>query len=596
MNNQNFLQSITHLNNILTSVLLPLKAAGKEEQAASIKSALDAVGKNPVTVLICGEFKRGKSSFINALIGRQLCPVDTDICTSVASVIKYGPKAKATRYFGDFGDMQQEVIDIDDLEDYTVGTAAEIDNTIFIDIELPLEHLKSGLTIIDTPGVGGLDPRHAALTNFLMPRADVAVFMTDVNEPMSSTEMAFYRDHVLRMAQNSIVVVNKSDLKSADEVEEIRLDTVAKLKQYSGREETDIDAIAVSSVAEAYPGQGYGESNFAAIRKAIADKADLYRMSQLDAIRGDLAELINLVLAPLQAQLNQIDSPDIDQIGELNNRKAALDQELANLTNPTSEFRNNINGIINSKREELITYLNTASVDIQNSGLRELMNDPQAVGDNGGMWMGQRLNDMLTFLSSEIALRLNEMFTKIANMPEFGGNLKFAAKQFEIDIISKNVTEKLSWNKRIMAGMGGFGISMMAVGFLGQFIPVVGQIAVACIGGGVMAQNISDAVRSHNEQALRQIYQPQIASSLSNMRTYVDTRFQEFQQEWLRVVTERAQGYRDSVQESITQIQQVKQQMAQAVNMRVSIQNKMKPLQKAIDNLKTEDCANPGNC
>ena len=65
------------------------------------------------------------------------------------------------------------------------------------------------------------------------------------------------------------------------------------------------------------------------------------------------------------------------------------------------------------------------------------MNDPQAAGDNGGMWMGQRLNDMLTFLSSEIALRLNEMFTKIANMPEFGGNLKFAAKQFEIDIISK---------------------------------------------------------------------------------------------------------------------------------------------------------------
>ena len=108
-----------------------------------------------------------------------------------------------------------------------------------------------------------------------------------------------------------------------------------------------------------------------------------------------------------------------------------------------------------------------------------------------------------------------------------------------------------------------------------------------------MAQNISDAVRSHNEQALRQIYQPQIASSLSNMRTYVDTRFQEFQQEWLRVVTERAQGYRDSVQESITQIQQVKQQMARAVNMRVSIRNKMKPLRKAIDNLKTEDCANP---
>ena len=355
----------------------------------------------------------------------------------MASVIKYGPKAKATRYFGDFGDMQQEVIDIDDLEDYTVGTAAEIDNTIFIDIELPLEHLKSGLTIIDTPGVGGLDPRHAALTNFLMPRADVAVFMTDVNEPMSSTEMAFYRDHVLRMAQNSIVVVNKSDLKSADEVEEIRLDTIAKLKQYSGREETDIDAIAVSSVAEAYPGQGVWREQFRRYPQGHSRQSRLIPHEPARCYPWRFSRAYQPCSRPLRAQLNQIDSPDIDQIGELNNRKAALDQELANLTNPTSEFRNNINGIINSKREELITYLNTASVDIQNSGLRELMNDPQAAGDNGGMWMGQRLNDMLTFLSSEIALRLNEMFTKIANMPEFGGNLKFAAKQFEIDIISK---------------------------------------------------------------------------------------------------------------------------------------------------------------
>lgn len=320
------------------------------------------------------------------------------------------------------------------------------------------------------------------------------------------------------------------------------------------------------------------------MRKAIADKADAYRMEHLEAVRADLMELIDLTLAPLQAQLNQIDSPDVDQVSELNARKAQLDQELANLTNPNSEFRNNISTIINGKREELITYLNSASVDIQSTGLRELMNDPNARGENGGKWMGQRLNDMLTFLASEMALRLNEMFTKIANMPEFGGNLRFTAKQFEVDIISKNVTEKLPWNKRIMAGMSGFGICTIAVGVLGQFIPVVGQVMVAAVGGGVMLQNINDAVHNHNEQKLREIYQPQISSSLSNMRTYVDTRFQEFQQEAARCHRAR-QSYRESVQESLTQIQQVKQQMAQAVNMRVNIQNKMRPLEKAKETL-----------
>ena len=421
MDNQKFQQSITNISNIITSVTLPLKAAGKEEQLNAIKTSLEAVGKNPVTVLVCGEFKRGKSTFINALLGQSLCPTDTDICTSVASVIKYGPKAKATRYFGDFAEMKQEVIDIDDIEDFTVGTAEEIDNTIFIEIELPIETLKGGLSIIDTPGVGGLDPRHAALTNFLMPRADVAIFMTDVNEPMSSTEMAFYRDHVLRMAKNSLVVVNKSDLKSADEVEEIRTDTVGKLKTYSGRTDAEIDAIAVSSVAEAYPDQGYGESNFAAMHKAIADKADAYRMEHLEAVRADLMELIDLTLAPLQAQLNQIDSPDVDQVSELNARKAQLDQELANLTNPNSEFRNNISTIINGKREELITYLNSASVDIQSSGLRELMNDPNARGDNGGKWMGQRLNDMLTFLASQRDVYQNRKHARVRRQPQIHG-------------------------------------------------------------------------------------------------------------------------------------------------------------------------------
>ncbi len=586
MNNQKFQQSITNLSNIITSVTLPLKAAGKEEQLNAIKSSLEAVGKTPVTVLVCGEFKRGKSTFINALLGQALCPTDTDICTSVASVIEYGPKAKATRYFGDFAEMKQEVIDIDDIEDFTVGTAEEIDNTIFIEIELPLETLKAGLTIIDTPGVGGLDPRHAALTNFLMPRADVAIFMTDVNEPMSSTEMAFYRDHVLRMAKNSLVVVNKGDLKSSDEVEEIRTDTVGKLKTYSGRTDAEIDAIAVSSVAEAYPDQGYGESNFAAMRKAIADKADEYRMEHIKAITADLVELINLALAPLQAQLDQIDSPDIDQVSELNARKAQLDQELANLTNPDSEFRNNIATIINGKREELITYLNTASADIQSTGLRKLMNDPKARGANGGQWMGQRLNDMLTLLASEMALRLNEMFTMIANMPEFGGNLHFAAKQFEVDIASKNVTEKLPFNKCLMAVMKGVGICTIGITILGQFAPALaGILFLTGAGSTIISKSVTHANHAHDEQKLREIYQPQISSSLSNMRTYVDTRFQEFQQEWLRVVTERAQSYRESVQESLTMIQQLKQQMAQAANMRVDIQNKMRPLKKAKENI-----------
>ena len=87
------------------------------------------------------------------------------------------------------------------------------------------------------------------------------------------------------------------------------------------------------------------------------------------------------------------------------------------------------------------------------------------------------------------------------------------------------------------------------------------------------------------EQQLRQIFIPQINAATSNLRLNVETRFQEFEQEWLRVLSERMQAYRDSSQEALRNIQEVKRDMAQATTNRVALQNKIKPLEKALEEL-----------
>lgn len=117
-------------------------------------------------VLVCGEFKRGKSSFVNALLGRKLCAVDQDICTSVVSIIRYSKEETVLRYYGELSNPKQEHITFEELQKYTVGATDEVQSTIFIEIGLPLERLKRGVVLIDTPGVGGLDPRHALLTTY----------------------------------------------------------------------------------------------------------------------------------------------------------------------------------------------------------------------------------------------------------------------------------------------------------------------------------------------------------------------------------------------------------------------------------------------
>lgn len=53
-----------------------------------------------IAVLFCGEFKRGKSSIVNAIVGDGLCPTDIGIATSVITLIRYGEKKKAVRYYG----------------------------------------------------------------------------------------------------------------------------------------------------------------------------------------------------------------------------------------------------------------------------------------------------------------------------------------------------------------------------------------------------------------------------------------------------------------------------------------------------------------
>ena len=101
------------------------------------------------------------------------------------------------------------------------------------------------MTIIDTPGVGGLDPRHAALTNFFLPRADITLFMTDVNEPLTTTELDYFKEKVLKYARYSAVIVNKADLKEEKQVEEIKQDTLNKIVSYTQLEAKILDLALV---------------------------------------------------------------------------------------------------------------------------------------------------------------------------------------------------------------------------------------------------------------------------------------------------------------------------------------------------------------
>lgn len=571
-------QTISNAINSISGYMLQIK---KGKKVAEIKKTLDNAQNSPTTVLVCGEFKRGKSTFVNALIGRSVCPTDTDICTSVVSIIKFGTNEKVTRLYGDFSNLKSQVIDFDDIEKYTVGTAEDIDNTVCLEIELPLEELKKGLIIIDTPGVGGLDPRHAALTNYFLPQADVTLFMTDVNEPLTTTELDFYKNKVLQYAKHSAIIVNKADLKDADSVEEIRLDTLSKVSSYTQTPIDSIDIISVSAADSIREEEGLG--NFPKLRNLINNLVEDFKREIITGLRDELSEQIEFAITPLQAQLDHIESPNVNQIQDLSNKKNEINQKLQEIVDPQSSFRMRVNEKIAEEREGIIMALNQECIVFSTDGFNALLKDTRATSENGGKWLGEKINEKMDALGSEVTLMLNKAFEKISKFDEFDGMLHFKAKKYNGQIVVKDVDLSVPIHKRVLSSTPGWGIAMMGLCILGT--GGLGLAASLLAGGYVATRNTIDMATGVQEGRLRQTYQSQIQTETQNLRIYVESRFTEFQREWLRAISERVQDYRDSLNQAMTEIQNLRQQINTAVNKKVAIENQLKPLKSAKDQI-----------
>lgn len=163
------------------------------------------------TVLLIGDINTGKSSLANALVGvPDLLPVDIDVSTGSYIRLYYGTTTAAQVFSADGAEGQ--TIAVDDIADWVcVGAQPDGRPVRFAELSLPSELLASGLELIDTPGLGGLDPIHAELTMSLLPQADALLYVLDALAPLGQRDVDF-----LRMAGTYVpivcLVVNKADL------------------------------------------------------------------------------------------------------------------------------------------------------------------------------------------------------------------------------------------------------------------------------------------------------------------------------------------------------------------------------------------------
>lgn len=185
---------------LIIEVARLLQRIGRTDLAERASIAAARLRRPSTVVCVVGEFKQGKSSLINALLGQSVCPVDDDLATSAITLVRWGeqPSAIVRRKAesGVAGDPPiTQTITIGEVNDWVseIGNPGNHKRVDRVEIIVPSPLLKQGLVIVDTPGMGGLGAGHAAATLSFLPFADGLIFVSDASAELSAPEVEFLR-------------------------------------------------------------------------------------------------------------------------------------------------------------------------------------------------------------------------------------------------------------------------------------------------------------------------------------------------------------------------------------------------------------------
>ncbi len=174
----------------------------------------------PFSLVVLGDFKRGKSTIINAILGKSIAPVNVAPETFTINSISYGetPSAEAVLSNG-----QRIMLTADDLQRERLEklTRAFPDSLEYIDIHDNAEILKE-IRIVDTPGLSDLDCLDKQVQDYLV-NADAIIYVASALSPFSESEQIFLASHIRPMSFSKLfVLVNMIDaMNTMEDIEKI---------------------------------------------------------------------------------------------------------------------------------------------------------------------------------------------------------------------------------------------------------------------------------------------------------------------------------------------------------------------------------------
>lgn len=262
-------------------------------------------------VVVVGEFNSGKSTFINSLLGAKylkegVLPTTAKICILRSSNTNFDTKSPVTTTLDRVWTKARNIL----LEDVD-------------EMDLPVDWLQH-IALIDTPGTNAVISKHEQLTQKFIPRADLILFVTSAERPLSESESVFL-SKIKEWGKKVIMVVNKIDILQPEEKKMV-LDYVGQNAAKLLGSMTYIPIFGVAArVALSSKLVGPGGN------PALGPGARLWEESQLGALESYLRDILSkeeLIDGKLGNVLGVADRLVTSAITTVHDRQEAIDSDL----------------------------------------------------------------------------------------------------------------------------------------------------------------------------------------------------------------------------------------------------------------------------
>jgi len=428
------------LGDLLRSVLHLAHSCADADTESRARELLSRLAADRFRLAVVGQFSRGKSTLMNALLGEAYLPMGAVPMTSVITIVRYGsrPKAMFRRHQSAFP-VEVPLTQVADFVAASSIRRAEM-RVAAVEVEVPAEILRLGFEFVDTPGVGSAVIAGTAVTTRFLPQADAVIFVTGFDSPLTGAEVDLLAD-ASRQAGRLFLVLNKRDLVGGPDAAGAKDFVRRHLRDDLGIAEPRIYGL---SALEALDGVTSGDPEQLSASGLPSLRADLESFLTTDKTRLFLGNVAGSAARLVSAQqrnllLGRVARDDVPRI------LAAFDARMTDLTRQQRVLATEIAGKVETGlpgllaersaawQEELRSLFDPLISDILSSGADD---DParalleadrarleQAGRDVASSWLLRKAGEVHELLTGMAAAEIGLMLETSRQPAAIGGRL-----------------------------------------------------------------------------------------------------------------------------------------------------------------------------